>query len=479
MAVIVVGLGPGPGELLTLEARGVLKAASEVWLRTNQHPAVAHLPGHLRLHSFDHLYEGLPTFAQVYGAIVEELLRLARRPENVLYAVPGHPAVGEATVRGLKARCAAEGIAFTTVAGLSFLEPVLEAIGVDPLETGLRMADALAEEELDPSVPTLVCQVYSTPVASQLKANLSGLYPDGHQMAVVSAAGVPGEARVEWVTLADLDRADRFGSLTCVYLPAVPMEAGVGSFELLRRIVARLRAPGGCPWDREQTHQSIRRYLVEECYEALEALDADDMVRFCEELGDLLLQVMLHAQIAAERGDFSVREVMAAIAGKLIRRHPHVFGEVVVSGSEDVVRNWEAFKAAERGEEASRLAGVPPGLPALAAARSLQERSGLDPGVLLGRSAGRAVGSAEALGDLLFGLVAAGAREGIDADEALGAANRRFRRRVEALEGLCRQRRVPVGELRGQRLRRWWRQAGELGEPVSVAGSGEPEADRG
>ncbi|MBI2911079.1 MAG: MazG family protein [Chloroflexi bacterium] len=458
MAVIVVGLGPGPAELLTLEARRVLESASEVWLRTGQHPAVAHLPGHLRLHSFDHLYESLPTFADVYAGIVEELLRLARRPEGVVYAVPGHPAVGETTVRELRRRCAAEGVDLRLVAGVSFIEPVLEAIGVDPLDAGLRIADGL-DEEMDPAVPTLVCQVYSTRVASQLKANLSGLYPDGHELAVVSAAGAPEGGWVEWVTLAEVDRADRFGALTCVYLPPVPMQAGVGSFELLRRIIARLRAPDGCPWDREQTHQSIRRYLVEECYEALEALDEHDMVRFCEELGDLLLQVLLHAQMAAERGDFSARDVMAAIASKLVRRHPHVFGEVIVSGSEDVVRNWEAFKAAERGEDASRLGGVPPGLPALAAARSLQERSGLDPGALLARSALRALGSAEGWGDLLFGLVAAAAREGVDAEEALMAANRRFRRRFDALEALCRERGVALADLQRRRLRRWWRAA--------------------
>jgi len=470
MAVIVVGLGPGPRELLTIEARGVLESATEVWLRTGQHPAVAHLPGHLGLHSFDHLYESLPSFAAVYAGIVEELLRLARRPEGVVYAVPGHPAVGETTVRELRRRCAAEGVELRLVAGVSFIEPVLEAIGVDPLDAGLRIADGL-DEELDPAVPTLVCQVYSTRVASQLKANLSGLYPDQHELAVVSAAGAPEGGRVEWVTLAELDRADRFGSLTCVYLPAVPMEAGVGSFELLRRIIARLRAPGGCPWDREQTHQSIRRYLVEECYEALEALDEDDMVRFCEELGDLLLQVLLHAQMAAERGDFSIREVMTAIASKLVRRHPHVFGEVIVSGSQDVVRNWEAFKAAERGEAASRLAGVPPGLPALAAARSLQERSALDLRALLGPSAARAVGGGAGWGDLLFALVAAAAKEGVDPEEALGAANRRFRRQVEALEELCRQRQAPLSELQGQRLRRWWRDALTLA--LSPEGSGD------
>ena len=376
MNITILGLGPGDPAHLTREAWQVLEEAEELYLRTKQHPTVASLPTHLKLHSFDHLYDTLPTFDAVYETIARKVVELGARPEGVIYAVPGHPWVGEATTPLICRLASERGIPVRIVEGLSFLEPVLTAVGVDPVD-GLQVTDAMLvatghHPPLMVDRPAIIAQCYSRSLASDVKLTLLNAYPDEHPVTVIRAAGTPAQQLLT-LPLYELDRGERFDHLTSLYLP--PVE-GPGSYGALHEVVAHLRAPDGCPWDQEQTHQSLRKGLLEETYELLAALDAEDADKMREELGDLLLQLMLHIQIATEEGEFKLPDVIAGIVAKLVRRHPHVFGELAAGDVDDILRRWEEIKQEERGGAGNKglLEGLPPALPALAQAQAYQRR---------------------------------------------------------------------------------------------------------
>ena len=376
--ITVVGLGPGDPRHLTREAWETLSTADEVWLRTARHPTVAGLPSTLTVHSFDSLYEAVERPEQVYLAIAEQVLTLGSRPAGVIYAVPGHPHVAEASVQLIRQRAAERGLAVRLVAGLSFVEPALELLGLDALPQ-LQLADALElagrhHPPFHPDAPALVAQLYSAGLASDVKLTLMNQYPDEHPVRLVHAAGTDAES-LEELPLYEIDRSAKISHLTALYVPPLPRPS---AFETFQETIAHLRAPEGCPWDREQTHQSLRRNLLEETYEVLHALDADDPEAMREEFGDLLLQIVLHAQIATEAGEYSMADVIAEIQAKIIRRHPHVFGEVKVAGAADVVHKWEQLKAEERKHKpqpAGVLGEAPRGLPALAQAETCQKRA--------------------------------------------------------------------------------------------------------
>ena len=379
--IVVVGLGPGRWDDLTIEARDLLLSAPGVLCRTLRHPTVDALrerrPG-LAIESFDALYDSADSFAALYPAMVEELLSRATQVEPVIYAVPGHPLLGEESVRLLRSEAPARGIAVRVVAGLSYLEPVCAALGLDPLERDLQLLDAtrLADVSLAammgallPTRPALIAQVYNRRLASGVKLALGEIYPDDWEVALVRWAGMP-EERVERRALAELDRGAEADHLTTLYVPPLAPLAAARVPEGLRYVVARLRAPDGCPWDREQTHQSLRPFVLEEAYEVAEVLDewdgsAEIAEKLTEELGDLLLQVYLQAQVAHDEDLFHIGDVFQGITEKLIRRHPHVFGEVEARDAAQVLRNWETLKKAERaarGEEVaseSVLRGIP------------------------------------------------------------------------------------------------------------------------
>ena len=245
-------------------------------------------------------------------------------------------------------------------------------------------------------------------------------------------------------------------------------------FETLVAIIARLRGPGGCPWDREQTHQSLREALLEECYEVLEALDEKDSRRLSEELGDLLMQIVFHAQVASEAGEFQLQDVLQNINRKLLYRHPHVFGSVKVKDAGEALVSWEALKKKEKGEGASLLENVPKKLPALSYSQEIQDRAartGFDweniEGIIakLAEEVGelkRAENGAEKeheFGDLLFTLVNIARWLEIDSESALREANRRFYKRFSHMEEVCRQRGVSLADLSFDEQNELWEEA--------------------
>jgi len=495
--ITIVGLGPGGAHLWTEAARRVFAQSREIWLRTARHPGVEELTANpaLKVHSFDAWYDEAADFASLYERIARRIIELGQREQGVVYAVPGHPSVGETTVSLIRRMAQEAGLPVHIVPGLSFLEPVLTALGVDALD-GLQIVDAdqlaiLHHPPLNPDRPALVAQLYSRRQAAQVKLTLMNSYPETHLVTLVHAAGTERE-RIITIPLYELDRQPGIDHLTTLYLPPL---AGAASLPALQETVAHLRAPDGCPWDREQTHLSLRPYLLEEAYEVLAALDAEDRRALIEELGDLLLQIVLHAQIAAEEGDFLMADVIRTIDAKLHRRHPHVFGAVTVSGVSEVLVNWEAIKRSERvhaGDSApekagaqpkSILDGVPPAMPALARAQAIAERVarvGFDwpdvQGVLekiaeeareLAAAASPEARAAE-LGDLLTAVVNLARWLDVDAESALRAANDRFCRRFRMVEQLAAQRGLELSALDIHALDALWEEAKNLADATEA-----------
>ncbi len=476
--ITLLGLGPGDAAKLTREAWEVLLSASEIWLRTAQHPTVSAFPSSLRVFSFDDLYEGSADFASVYGCIVERVMELGRRPQGVIYAVPGDPFMAEATTLEIARRAREAVMPLRIVNGVSFLEPLCAALGLDPyprcaLVDALELADSRVPS-FPPDMPAIVAQIYSRQIAAEVKMTLNAVYPDEHPVRLVHAAGTPLE-RVENLSLYEVDRSEQIGLLTALYVP--PLGEGT-SFEAFQEVIARLRAPDGCPWDREQTHASLRPHLLEETYEALAALDSGDADKMAEEFGDVLLQIVLHAQIASEEGEFGMADVLRKARAKIIHRHPHVFGNLQVDGMLGVLQNWERLKDAERRaddrSEKGVLDGVPIALPALAQAQEYQERAarvGFDwptaEGVLekiveeIGeiKTASDSERLTAELGDLLFALVNLARWKKVDAESALRAANQRFRIRFAFVEQSARQQGKHLRDMTLEEMEALWQEA--------------------
>lgn len=476
--ITVVGLGPGDPSLLTLAAEAALESDAPLFLRTARHPTVSKLDESGRAYdSFDAFYDEESNFDILYARIVETLVSRSQTTA-VTYAVPGHPLVAESTVTRLLQHPAAH---VKIVPGLSGVEATYALLGVDPTN-GLQLLDALALEgvRINPALGALVVQVYNKRVAGAAKLLLMKFFPDEHPVKLIQAASVPGAEKILEVPLYAIDRhPELIDHLTSLYLPPAPA-IGV---DRLRDIVARLRAPNGCPWDREQTHASLRKFMLEEAYEAVEAIDDEDEHGLCEELGDVLLQIALHARIAEEREAFDLDEVAEGICDKLIYRHPHVFGDVQVSDVDEVLSHWEVLKQREKeaaGElPSSRLGKISPNA-ALAyadkvlgrAAKARFEWPHLNDALakvneewLELQSAIRADSASEAFtefGDHLYALVNVARMLGVDAEDALRQATRRFISRFEAMEELAATRNLAWDSLDIATFKAMWNEAKQV-----------------
>ena len=486
----VVGLGPAGSDLITAGARAAIEGALAergpvarfVRFRTGRHPAASAFPD---VPTCDATYESAATFDEVYASIVADLIALARSAPRteVVYAVPGAPTVAERTVTLLLDHPAVRAgeIGVTVHPALSFADLAFARLGVDPLDAGVRLVDGerFATEAAGERGPLLVGQCWSRPVLSAMK--VLGEPEPGATVTILHHLGLEDEvvAEVPWE---EMDRTVEPDHLTSVWIPAMAPPVGA-ELARLDELVRTLRAE--CPWDREQTHASLARHLLEESYELLEAIDAvaavdaggagpgaapdtgaqvweldaagDDAVAHLEEeLGDVLFQVYFHATLAAEAGRFTLADVARGVREKLVARHPHVFGDVVAATSSDVMANWEVAKLEEKGR-ASVTDGIPAALPALATVAKLQRKAaaiGLDvhelagtPGLAGDEMPVRSPGSpppgspppgsdaaAAVVADLLFDAVELARGLGIDPEQALRTKAVAFRAAIMAAE---------------------------------------------
>lgn len=373
----IVGLGAADLNQLPLGVyRFLLKSEGARYARTLDHPVIQELEAEgITFQSFDHIYEEQQQFGEVYERIAKEILSKAQQ-QDVVYVVPGHPMLAEKTVQLLLEAERNHTVSVSIKGGQSYLDDLFTSLKIDPIE-GFQFIDAtgFSRNSIEHRQHTVFCQVYDNMIASDVKvALLEDLSPE-FPVYIVDAAGSEHERIIE-VPLVELDRNVELSNLTSVYVPPVKEEQLPHKFFRVREVIAALRAPDGCPWDRKQTHESLRPYLIEESYELIQAIDDQDDEGIVEELGDVLLQVLLHSQIGEDEGFFTVDDVILSLTEKMIRRHPHVFGDRQADDVEQVMKNWDEIKKDEKGEERpSVLDGIVEALPGLMRAQELQKKA--------------------------------------------------------------------------------------------------------
>ena len=474
--VVIVGLGPGDPLQITHEARAAILRSRHRFLRTSVHPS-AHVVADAI--SFDNLYDSAETFESVYDQVTEVLIAAAIRHGEVLYAVPGSPLVLERSVRQLRDDSRIECVILPAV---SFLDAAYAALGIDPVETAITLIDGhdFATAAAGRHGPMLIAHCHANWVLSDIKlaiddAGSDGVGNDDLPVIVLQRIGTPDQL-ITHTTWAEMDHAIEADHLTSVYVPhlRVAVAEHYNRFHLLARTLREQ-----CPWDIEQTHKSLIPYLLEETYEvvdALQLLDPDDPSTdelLIEELGDLLYQVEFHATIAEQQGRFTIADVTQGIHDKLVRRHPHVFGDVHADSTEQVLTNWDAIKVAEKGRT-SIFDGIPNAMPSLSLAYKVGRKAskiGFDwpslegaipkiaeetAEVLEAHQAGDQDHAAEELGDLLFAVVNVARHLKIDPELALRSAVDKFRVRVEGILVLAAAESIDVATADLATLDRLW-----------------------
>ncbi len=453
-SITVVALGPGKPELMTLQSVETLRQAQVLVLRTARHPAAQWLQAQgISFSSLDDLYDQYEDFDQLHRAMAAELWKKASE-EPVTFAVPFPSQDG--AVDAL-ASLRPENAALKVLPGLSQADTVFnQALGVSTVQQGQRIitASAISALRLDPTCPLLVTEIDSPLLASDVKLMLTDLYPDELECSVLSTDS-SGIGCIRQITLCELDRLKHYDQTLCLLVPPVPFTAR-NRFDTddLLQIMEVLRSPDGCPWDREQTHQSLRKYLIEECYEAAGAIDAGDDAQLADELGDVLLQIVFHASIGRSHASFNMRDIATCICRKMIFRHAHVFGTVHCANAEEVSVSWEKLKKAEKHQttQAQAMKDVALSLPALMRAAKVQKKAaavGFDwdsasealykvheEADEVGEELLSGTKLKEEIGDLLFACVNVARLADVEPEEALEAATQKFLQRFEKMEHL-------------------------------------------
>ena len=452
--IYVIGLGPGSIDALTMGAIKRINSGDKNFLRTEKHPTVEYFKAsNIPYSSFDYIYDSEEDFKGVYENIVEQLIIESNKGETINYFVPGNPFVAEKTVEILLGK----ELDIEIVSGMSFIEPMIELVQRDPIN-GLKIVDGATFNSLmvDINVDMIITQVYNSRILSEVKIILSEIYGDDHKIWFVDGAGIEGMEKKQLLSIYELDRIHEISSLTSIYVNKIE-ENNKKTFDFndIMGIMKLLRSEDGCPWDLKQTHESLRQCVIEEAYELVDAIDAGDVEDIIEELGDVLLQVIFHSQIAYDEGKFNPIEVTTSLANKLIYRHPHIFLEETVENSEEVVYNWDELKYAERRLTSftDRLKDIS-SLPALMKSYKIQEKAatiGFDWDDITGhldkimeeynevieamqQFGGGDVRVEEEIGDLLFAVVNLSRFMDVNPEVALNKTINKFIYRFEFME---------------------------------------------
>lgn len=482
--ISVVGLGPGDLNALTIGTVEILKTSKNIFLRTIKHPTVKFLQDKkINFQTYDDIYEKSESFDDVYTVIAEDLIKKQRVLGDIVYAVPGHPLVAERSVSILLKLCKNENVNIEILPAVSFVDAIMEALKIDPIN-GVKIIDAfdIKNQIMDKRSGLIITQVYSKLIASEIKLTLLDYYRDDTEIYFVRAAGIKNQESIRKILLYELDRQDDIDYLTSIYIPKC-LDNTKDFYDLLG-IIDTLRGENGCPWDREQTHESIKRCLIEESYEVLEALDKGDENMVVEELGDVLLQVVFHAQIGKEEGYYNINDIVKAICSKMITRHPHVFNSENegINTSKMVVDNWEKNKIKEQNLKSytDTLKHVAKNLPALMRAEKVQQkasRAGIDfekiedvikkvveeinqvKNVYKGTNREKIL---EEVGDLAFSVVNIARFLDIDPENALNYTIDKFIKRFELMELKSKDINSSLDEMSLDDMDRLWNEANGL-----------------
>lgn len=451
--ISIVGLGPGDYSLISQGALEALQSGKRIFLRTEKHPTVDRLKETIEYTSLDYFYEREENFENVYNNISEFIIEESKNGD-LIYAVPGHPRVAERTVSTIESICKVNGIEVETIASMSFVDAMFNYLAIDP-SNGFKLIDAFEIENtyIDTNTTMIITQVYDHFIASNIKLKLMEYYDYDQEVCIVNGAGVKNLESKVYLPLHELDRAEnKFDYLTSLYIPKSHKKM-YNTVHDLEIIMNTLRGPQGCDWDKKQTHQTLKKYVIEEAYELCQAIDNDDIDEIVEELGDVLLQVVFHCTIGSEEGYFDLKEVVNGICTKLIHRHPHVFDNINLDMNK-FEKTWEDLKKEEKGEDTvtEGLKRIPNYLPALIKAEKIQHKAALvgfdwedikpvfkkieeEYKELLDEyKAGNIKYIKEELGDLLFSIVNLARFVHVDPEEALNITSNKFIQRFEFIE---------------------------------------------
>ena len=475
----IVTLGTGGEAFLTRGAERAVKEAQSVVLRTARHPMVSFLRQEgIAFDTLDSLYDECEDFDTFNRAAAVKLLSLCEK-SPVCYAVSD--AAFDSTVSTLQ-RLKPRGADVLVLPGVSQADRCLAMLDTVSSAVRLYAASEFLDARVSPEEPLLLMEMYSRECAGECKLKLMGLLPDDTSVVFLSGDGQTGELEKSELPLYELDRQPAYDHLTSVYVPAVPMERRARrDMDDLIHVMKRLRAPDGCPWDREQTYESILPSLLEESYEYIQAVRDGDVDHMYDELGDVLLQVVFHAEIARQHGDFDIYDVTSAICQKMIERHTHIFGSAKADTSDQVLDNWEAIKRSQRGitSHAQAMENVSTGLSPLLRASKVQHKAHKvhfdfeDAAEALSKVYEEAdevaqnlhddVDPEEELGDLLFAVVNVCRLCGKDADMALHFATNKFISRFKSMENAIKKSGKCVEDLTLSEMDVYWN-VGKQGE---------------
>lgn len=437
----------------TIDAYEAIRTAKKIFVQTKKHPSIEWVcelrPDAV---SMDDLYDECFDFDELNRAIAD---RLVSSGDDAAYVALGRGA-GEAVTEAIRNAADENGETIRSLASGGFAEAAMQCIGMTmPDNVVICKANALENAAIDTHRGCIIEELDTRIMAGETKLLLSEYFPDEHET-ILFTMDSKGEYGAKRIKLYELDRQDCFDAATVLYIPKAEfMELTRHGVDSLMHVLKRLRAPGGCPWDAEQTHESLRTPLIEEAYEVLDTIDSGDADAMCEELGDLLLQIAFHAQIEEEHSSFTMRDVCTGIVNKLIFRHPHVFGSVNVSGTDEVLSNWENLKKIEKHQktQAEVIRAIPKSFPALTRSFKVQKKAadvGFDWSNAkeaffkigeetreLEQAMSDGTNTYEELGDLLFSVVNVARLLKIDPELCLNDAATKFADRFIAMEALA------------------------------------------